>query len=363
MVYKFISKQEELKEVDRYLASIPIIFLDTESSLNKETNSYIDIVLLQVGDEKLQYIIHCPSVDVSKLRKYIEGSKLKVGHHLKYDAKILKYSFGWELNNIYDTMVVEQLIYCGLNTPKGFFSLEQTAYRYSGINPYSDQLSLFDPYIPKHLRLKANTSPEFIYYAGVDLVSTYRAYKAQQSIIKERKMEKLVKLECEYTLVLSDMEMVGVPISIPRWTYLDRWINRKLVKIEEQLQYLYPEVENWNSSKQVGKLFKELGMDILIKDKIKSVKLKMDVYKDSVQEIVISKFAKDYPIISLYLEYKKLQKLASTYGVSFLKHVNPITGRIHSSYFQILNTGRISSSKPNMQNVVTESDDFPEGKL
>ena len=114
---------------------------------------------------------------------------------------------------------------------------------------------------------------------------------------------------------------------------------------------------------QVAALFKELGMDIRIRDKIKSIKQRKDVFKYSVQEIVIAKFAKDYPIVARYLEYKKFQKLTSTYGAKFLKYVDQFTGRIHSSFKQVLNTGRIASSRPNLQNIVTESDDFKEGRL
>lgn len=360
MFLTFIYQQERLVEVIKYLSSINEIYLDTETGLGKEGSRQIK--LLQVGDEKHQFVIDCEAVDVSSLKKFIEGSKLKIGHNLKFDAKILKYNYNWELNNIYDTMIVEQLLHCGLSTPKGFYSLEQCCVRYSGINPYSDQLSLFDPFIPKKIRMKADTTPEFIFYAATDLISTYRVYTAQQLLIKNRKMEKLVKLECEYTLVLADMEYVGFPISSPRWTYLDRWINRKLDTKLTELNSLHPEIANWNSSPQVGKLFKELGMNITIKDKKKTIKLKKDVFKDSVQEIVISKFIKEYPIVGTYLDYKKFKKLASTYGVSFLKNVDPITNRIHSSYWQILNTGRISSSSPNMQNIISESETFPEGK-
>jgi DNA polymerase-1 len=86
-----------------------------------------------------------------------------------------------------------------------------------------------------------------------------------------------------------------------------------------------------------------------------------DVLKDSVQELVISEQAIDYPVITDYLAYKGLAKLNSTYGVKFLKHVSPITNRIHTSFIQVLNTGRVSSTSPNMQNIVTAKDGFKEG--
>lgn len=83
------------------------------------------------------------------------------------------------------------------------------------------------------------------------------------------------------------------------------------------------------------------------------------VYKDSVSKANIKKYERDYPIIKDYLWYKQLRKLISSYGTKFLSHVNPITGRIHSDYWQILVTGRISSNSPNLQNLPSKI--FEEG--
>ena len=118
----------------------------------------------------------------------------------------------------------------------------------------------------------------------------------------------------------------------------------------------HPEFEgiNWNSHVQVSKLFIKIGIPIRIVDKDKTRKLGKTVYKNSVAEGHLSKYKKKFKIVKAYLLYKKMSKLVSTYGESFLKHVNPVTKRVHSSYFQILNTGRISSSGPNMQNIPTE---------
>lgn len=146
------------------------------------------------------------------------------------------------------------------------------------------------------------------------------------------------------------MELAGMPVDVDRWLELDEWASEKLEEAKLDLWELYPEIENWNSSKQVGGLFKKLGINIVNKDK-----------KESVQELVIAKQADEFPIITKYLEYKRFSKLKSTYGIKFLKYVSPITDRIHSSFLQILNTGRVSSNAPNLQNIVSGSDDFLEG--
>lgn len=100
----------------------------------------------------------------------------------------------------------------------------------------------------------------------------------------------------------------------------------------------------------MGVLFKKIGIPITNKEG-----------KDSVNELVIAKHTEKFPIIKDYLEYKKFSKLKSTYGIKFLKYVNPLTQRIHSSFLQILNTGRVSSTSPNLQNIISASEDFKEG--
>lgn len=141
-----------------------------------------------------------------------------------------------------------------------------------------------------------------------------------------------------------------MPIDIDEWLDLDQWATGMLVEAESKLRKLYPEVDNWNSYMQVGKLFKKLGIPIKNKDG-----------KDSVNELVIAEHQERFPIIKDYLKYKQWSKIKSTYGIKFLKYVSPITGRVHSSFLQLMATGRISSTKPNMTNIINKSENFPEG--
>lgn len=172
----------------------------------------------------------------------------------------------------------------------------------------------------------------------------------QCKLIDKEELGEIEVLENKFVFVLGDMELEGVPIDIDEWLELDEWTGEEVKKIENLLRTQYPEVENWNSHIQVKNLFKKLGINIINKDK-----------KESVNELVIASQASDHPIITDYLKYKQFSKLKSTYGLKFLKHISPITNRIHSSFIQILNTGRVSSTSPNLQNIISGSDDFPEG--
>lgn len=110
---------------------------------------------------------------------------------------------------------------------------------------------------------------------------------------------------------------------------------------------------NWNSPKQVAELFEEIGIPVRIIDTEKSTD-GHTVHKYSVGKAHLKKYSSQYPIVKEYLEYKELKKLVSSYGEKFLRHVNPVSGRVHTSFYQILDTGRISSSGPNLQNIPNE---------
>ena len=87
-----------------------------------------------------------------------------------------------------------------------------------------------------------------------------------------------------------------------------------------------------------------MGIPVMVKGD--NGKMKMTVV-----ETHISQYKKKFPILNDYLDYKGLKKYTTTYGDKFLKHINEVTGRVHSSFLQLVKTGRISSSNPNMQNI------------
>lgn len=107
---------------------------------------------------------------------------------------------------------------------------------------------------------------------------------------------------------------------------------------------------NWSSSKQVIPLFEEIGIQVKTFDK------KTKKEKKSVEEKLLAPQAKDFPIISLYLDYQGASKVVSTYGDNWLKAINSKTGRIHVELHSIgTDTARVSSGggvyKLNLQNL------------
>lgn len=95
---------------------------------------------------------------------------------------------------------------------------------------------------------------------------------------------------------------------------------------------------NWNSSKQVIPLLEFFGFDLMTRDKANGG------MKKSVDATVIEGQKDKHPIAKVYLRFKAAQKVTSTYGQNFRDLVNPVTGRIHTSFNQIgTDTHRYSS--------------------
>jgi DNA polymerase-1 len=144
--------------------------------------------------------------------------------------------------------------------------------------------------------------------------------------------------------VLADLELNGVYFDVPSLTSLSAKYGKVLDRILEELFDLTGEQFNPNSPSQVGKvLFERLGLT-------PSRKTKGGSYSTSAD--ALEELSGEHPAVQKLLEYRKYQKLKSTYLDSLPGLVNKVTGRIHTSYHQTgTGTGRLSSSNPNMQNL------------
>lgn len=245
-------------------------------------------------------------------------------------------------------MLASQVIECGLDAPKGHFTLEQTVARY--VRPYyTRQGNLFAPTVTKQIRSSFQDignnpfSYEQIFYGAFDVEATHILKKKLLARAEELDLVRTLDLEFEFLKVLGDMELNGVFLEKEAWLS-----NAKIVEAQTEellLKLLDFSVINWDSPKQATQVLKEVGVDVLTLDK------KSGEIKESVGRIVLQKQEARFPILKTYLDYKMLKKKQISYGEKFLRHINPHSGRIHSSFMQIMRTGRTSSTNPNIQNV------------
>ncbi|GLB58467.1 DNA polymerase I [Cytobacillus sp. NCCP-133] len=162
--------------------------------------------------------------------------------------------------------------------------------------------------------------------------------------LKENQQSELFyDLEMPLSLILADMESTGIKVNLERLKTMGQELLSKLDEIEKRIHELAGEAFNINSPKQLGVvLFEKLGLPVIKKTKTG--------YSTSAD--VLEKLESEHEIIRDILHYRQLGKLQSTYIEGLLKVVNNETGKVHTRFNQALTqTGRLSSTDPNLQNI------------
>lgn len=352
------TKTVSIDDVIDWLKTKKIISIDTETTgLDCYSSS---LIMLQVGDYNDQFVIDVRSIDISPLKKYLESNDiLKIGHNLKFDYKFLKLN-NITLCNIYDTMLAELIINCGLNVDVG---LDSVVSRYLGVDMSKSTRETFVDFDDSEF------TEEQINYGSQDIRYLEKVYEKQSKKLSELNLASTLNLEVKFLPILAEIELNGIKLDVNKWLVINKKNKEKLLTLTEKLndyilsnpslsEFTDAQLElfndkltcniNWNSPKQIIKLFNKLGINTAF--------LKDGVEKNSVQAKNIQKYREKFEIVDLYLQYKEMQKMVSTYGENFLKYVNPVTNRIHSDYWQIVTTSRLSSSAPNLQNIPRDND-------
>ncbi len=152
-------------------------------------------------------------------------------------------------------------------------------------------------------------------------------------------------IEMPLIKVLGDMQITGVRIDLPALHESEEALNRDLREIQEQLFRAVGRTFNPLSPRDVGTvLFDELGFE---PKPAKNAKGNYPTNEDT-----LNKLRDRDNIVANILAYRGVQKLLSTYVKALPSMINPDTGRIHARFNQtVTETGRLSSSDPNLQNI------------
>lgn len=219
----------------------------------------------------------------------------------------------------------------------------------------------FEPLLAYYLLQPSSKLPELeeVYSNEIDLglgefkdeellpVETAHLYELRDDLIKKLEDDSLLELynniELPLIKVLAIMEYNGVNIDRKWLESLSEKLGKRLDIIREKAYDLAGEEFNLNSPKQLGEiLFEKLGLPV-----IKKTKTGYSTNAD-----VLEKLKGKHPIIPLISEYRELAKLKSTYIDSLPPLINKETGKIHTSFNQMVTaTGRLSSTNPNLQNI------------
>ena len=189
-------------------------------------------------------------------------------------------------------------------------------------------------------------------YAAEDADITMQLKQVLWAEVEEQGLVELYrKVEEPMIDVLAAMELAGVKIDAGQLAEYGVELNAELQRLEDEIRREADEpMLNVNSARQLGEV---LFGKMRITDKPKMTKTK----QYSTDEEYLQSFAGKHPIVDNILTYRGVKKLLSTYVEALPQLINPVTGRIHTSYNQAVTaTGRLSSTNPNLQNIPVRDD-------
>nr|WP_024966242.1 DNA polymerase I [Pantoea sp. IMH] len=284
---------------------------------------------------------------LERLKPLLEdASLLKVGQNLKYDRGVLK-NYDIELQGIkFDTMLESY----ALNSVSGRHDMDSLASRW--LNHKTVSFEEIAGKGKKQLTFNQIGMEQAAHYAAEDADVTLQLHLKMWPELEKAQGPKQVfeNIEMPLVSVISRIERNGVLIDQGILATHSKELTARLAGLEQKAHELAGEPFNLSSTKQLQTILFE-------KQGIKPTK-KTPGGAPSTSEEVLAELALDYPLPKVILEHRGLSKLKSTYTDKLPLMINPVTGRVHTSYHQAVTaTGRLSSTDPNLQNIPVRNDE------
>jgi DNA polymerase-1 len=277
---------------------------------------------------------------VDKLKPLLSDSSIgKIGQNIKYDLQIFK-RYGIELSNIsFDTMLASYI----LNPSARGHNLSDLAMEYLGhkMIPIQDLIGKGKNQITMD-EVDVERASE---YACEDADITLQLKSDLEPELHKCELESVFReIELPLIPVLAEMEMAGIRVDTEYLKELSGKLSKQVDSLTEKIYELAGEEFNINSPKQLGEvLFEKLGLP-----PGKRTKTGYSTNEAELERLS----AAGYDLPSLILEFRTTAKLKSTYVDALPGQINPKTGRVHTFFNQaVTETGRLSSSNPNLQNI------------
>ena len=184
--------------------------------------------------------------------------------------------------------------------------------------------------------------------AGCRAAAVGRLRPAMEAELEQRdQLDLFREMELPLAPVLARMEMAGISVDRAYLEGMGDDFRGELAELESEIHELAGETFNINSALQLRRiLFDRLGLPVL---------KKTPKGAPSTDASVLAKLEGEHPVVARLLRYREIEKLRSTYVDGYLPLVGP-DGRIHAHFNQTgAATGRLSSDRPNLQNIPVRS--------
>ncbi len=338
--YKYITTEDEAREAMSFLNNYPVHALDTETTALDPYEAKWTLLQIGVPDHSFVFDVR-HDTEHSSLHPEVldpilqDPTKTRILQNAAYDMKIIKMSRGYYLDNIYDTMLTEQLTTLGLPNIKA--NLAALVFRHLGLHIPKEPRDTFKSYGQKFQEFQLE-------YAANDVAPLHLIRDLQWPRVQSEGLEEAARLEFGFLTPMCEMELNGIHIDQDKWRTIMKDVEVELKEVRGIIQKIFAEIEDQTT------LF---GVSLINIDSNAQLKTALNKYGLSLEKTDVEALEKHrgLPIIDAILDYRKASKLISTYSETLLAKISKYTGRLHTSFRQMVSTGRMSSANPNLQNI------------
>jgi DNA polymerase-1 len=273
---------------------------------------------------------------------------LKIGHNIKYDMLVLaRASYDLRIAPVEDSMVLSYVLESGQHghgmDELARLHLGHETIKYDDVTGTGKAQVTFD-------RVGIEAARD---YAAEDADITLRLYLLLKPRLVEAHAVALYEtMERRLIPVLVEMERAGIKVDVGELNRLSVDFAGRIATLEKEIHRLAGRPFNIGSPKQLGEvMFDELGLGAGKRSsKTGAYGTGADVLED------LAAIGHDLP--ARVLDWRQLSKLKSTYTDALVGQINPETGRVHTSFaMAVANTGRLSSTDPNLQNIPVRTEE------
>ncbi len=287
-----------------------------------------------------------PLADVLAALKPIfeDPAVLKIGQNMKYDGKVLA-RYGIDITPIDDTMLMSYALHAGLHG----HGMDALSERYLSHSPIPIKSLLGSG--KSAITFDRVPVDEAVKYAAEDADITLRLWLTFKPQLPRNRVTTVYEtLERPLVPVLAEMERNGILVDRDTLSRMSNTFAQKMAALEDEIHTLAGRKFNVGSPKQLGEiLFDDMSLPGGKKGKTGAYATGADILED---------LATEHELPGKVLDWRQLSKLKSTYTDALQDHIDPDTGRVHTSYVQTgANTGRLASTDPNVQNIPVRTED------
>lgn len=344
--YHVAETAEQQEELCKLLSIQTAFAFDTETEGLDPLNAPLVGMSFAIQEHEAWYVPvpaekEAAMKSLMRFKVVLEDKKiLKIGQNIKFDILALR-KYNVKVGGpLFDTMIAHYLL-----NPELRHGMDYLAETYLHYQPVPIE-QLIGPKGKKQGSMRDVPLEEIKEYAAEDADVTLQLKHYFEPLLQKEGVDNLFyQMEMPLIYVLAEMEATGVKVDTDALKSSSLELTDQLAELEKEIHELAGCEFNINSTRQVGEvLFDKLQLDT------KAKKTKSGGYSTS--EDVLEKLRSKHPIIDKLLAYRGIKKLLSTYIDALPELINPLTGKIHTSYNQAVTaTGRLSSTNPNLQNI------------